>query len=166
MGESTQQHTLEELFERAIQIENQAASIYRELERRFSHHQESVSLWKALAADEDMHAEVLAKALGDAPSERLACQAPDDVWAAVTHILNLLSQDLLSSIENLKDAYELAHELEHSEVNAVFEFLSVDAVPGNVEREFVRTHITAHQKRLTDFLQTYSGRDWSEVIPQ
>ena len=33
MNESIQQHTLEELFKRAIQIENQAGSIYRELER-------------------------------------------------------------------------------------------------------------------------------------
>jgi rubrerythrin len=166
MSESIQQHTLEELFERAIQIENQAGSIYRELERRFSHHQESVALWKALAADEDKHAEVLAKALGDAPSEKLACPAPADVWAAVTRILKLLRQDPLRSIKNLKDAYELAHELEYSEVNAVFEFLSVDAVPGNVEREFVRTHIAMHQKRLTDFLQNYRGKGWSEVIPQ
>jgi rubrerythrin len=166
MSESIQQHTLEELFERAIQIENQAGSIYRELERRFSHHQESVALWKALAADEDKHAEVLAKALGDAPADKLACQAPADIWAAVTQILSLLSQDLLSSIKNLKDAYEIAYELEHSEVNAVFEFLSVDVVPGNVEREFVRTHITAHQKRLTDFLQYSGGKDLSRVIPQ
>jgi len=166
MSGSTQQHTLEELFERAIRIENQVGSIYRELERRFSHHQESVALWKALAADENMHAKVLAKVLGDAPSEKLACQAPADAWAAVTQILNLLSRDLLSSIQNLKDAYELAHELEHSEVNAVFEFLALDVVPGNVEREFVRTHIAAHQKRLTDFRQNYRGKDWSEVTPQ
>ena len=166
MSRSIQQHTLEELFERAIKIEKQAASIYRELERRFSHHQESVALWKALAADEDKHAEVLAKALGDAPSEKLASQAPADVWAAVTQILDLLSQDLLNSVENLNDAYELAHELEFSEVNAVFEFLSVDAVPGNVERGFVRTHIAMHQKRLTDFRQNYGGKDWIEVIPR
>ena len=119
-----------------------------------------------MAADEDEHAKVLAKVLGDAPSKKLACQAPADVWAAVTQILHLLSQDLLSSIKNLKDAYELAHELEYSEVNAVFEFLSVDAIPGRVEREFIRTHITAHQKRLTDFLQNYIGKDWSEVTPQ
>ena len=166
MSESTQQHTLRELFERAIQIENQAGSIYRELESRFSHHQESAALWKALAADEDKHAEVLEKALDEAPTEKLASQAPADVWTAVAQILNRLSQDPLSSIGNLADAYELAHELEYSEVNAVFEFLSVDAVPGNVERGFVRAHITMHQKRLMDFRENYTGEDWSQVIPQ
>jgi len=159
-------HTLKELFERAIQIENQAGSIYRELERRFSHHPESAYLWRALAADEDVHAEVLTKALGDAPLEKLACQAPADTWAAVVRILGLMGQDLFGPIENLKDAYELAHQLEYSEVNAVFEFLSVDAVPGNVEREFVRTCIAVHQKRLTDFGENCRGKDWLEVTPR
>lgn len=166
MSKSIQQHTLKELFDRAIQIENQAASIYRELERRFSHHPESAALWSALAADEDAHAEILTKVLDNAPPEKLAGQTPADIWAAVTQILDLMSQDLLGSIKSLKDAYELAHQLEYSEVNAVFEFLSVDAIPGNIEREFVRTHITTHQKRLTDFRQGYRGEDWSQVIPQ
>jgi hypothetical protein len=77
-----------------------------------------------------------------------------------------MNQDLLGSINSLKDAYELAHQLEYSEVNAIFEFLTVDAIPGNTERGFVRTHITMHQKRLTDFSENYSGKDWRQVIPQ
>jgi len=166
MSESIQQHTLEELFECAIQIENQAGSIYRELEKRFSHHPESAALWKVLAADEDVHARVLSKALEGAPQEQLAMQAPADIWANVSGILNLMSQDLLGSIETLHDAYELAHQLEFSEVNTVFEFLAVDALPGDVEREFVRSHIFMHQRRLFDFKEKYGGRHWLEVKPQ
>ena len=166
MANSVPTPTLHDLFNRSIQIENQAQLIYRELEKRFAHHPESAALWKALAADEEIHAQVLTKALASALPEKLASPAPAEVWASVTEILNLMSQDLLGSIQCLKDAYELAHQLEYSEVNAIFEFLTVDAVPGNVERGFVRTHIITHQKRLTDFSETYRGQDWQEVVPQ
>lgn len=166
MSESTQQHTLEELFGRAIQVENQAGTIYRELAGRFSHHPESAALWKRLAADEKVHAEVLKKTLRSAPPEKLASPAPAETWTAVTEILHRLTRDPLASITSLQDAYELAHELEHSEVNTIFEFLSVDVVPGKVEREFVRTHIAEHQKNLTDFREGYRGKDWRQVIPQ
>jgi len=166
MANSVPTPTLHDLFDRSIQIEKQAELLYRELEKRFAHHPASAALWKALAADEAIHAQVLTKALESTPPEKLASQAPAAVWASVTEILNLMSRDLLGSVKCLKDAYELAHQLEYSEVNAVFEFLTVDAVPGSVERSFVRTHIITHQKRLTDFSETYSGKDWREVIPQ
>ncbi len=164
MDQSAQQYTLQDLFDRAIRIEKQAGSIYRELEKRFSHDREAAALWRALAADEDSHAAILSSVLRDAPADKLARPAPDEVWYQVTHILNVLSRDLLASIENLRDAYELAHQLEYSEVNAVFEFLSVDALPGKVEREFIRKHIAEHQKRLSDFMMNYKG-DWYGVLP-
>ena len=157
--------TLHDLFDRSIQIEKQAEIIYKELEKRFAHHPEAAALWNALAADEAIHAQVLVKALESAPPEKLASQAPAEVWANVQEILNRMGQDLLGSIKSLKDAYELAHQLEYSEVNAIFEFLTVDAVPGNLERAFVRTHIIKHQKRLTDFSEGYRGKDWEEVAP-
>lgn len=166
MSESTQQHTLEELFGRAIQVENRAGTIYRELAQRFAHHPESAALWKALAADEKVHAEVLRKTLKGAPAEKLASPTPAETWTTITEILHRLRKDPLGSIANLQDAYELAHEFEHSEVNTIFEFLSVDVVPGEVEREFVRTHIAQHQEKLTAFREGYRGEDWRRVTPR
>ena len=158
--------TLHDLFDRSIQIEKQAESIYQELEKRFSHHPEAAALWKAMAADEVIHANVLANTLESAPPEKLDSQAPAEVWANVREILNRMSQNVLGPIKSLKDAYELAHQLEYSEVNAIFEFLTVDAIPGNLERAFVRTYIIKHQKRLTDFSEGYRGMAWEEVVPQ
>jgi hypothetical protein len=158
--------TLGDLFDRSIQIENQAQAIYTELEKRFAHHPEAATLWKALAADEAIHARVLAKALASAAPEKLASEAPAEVWASVTEIMHRMSQNVVDSVKSLKDAYELAHQLEYSEVNAIFEFLTVDAIPGNLERAFVRNHIITHQKRLTDFSEGYRGQDWQDVLPQ
>lgn len=166
MSETVQTPTLKELFEHAIQLELQAGRIYRELADRFAHHQQAATLWQALAADEDAHAEMLTQALESVPADKLANQAPAAVWAKVAEILRLMSRKPQRTITNLADAYELAHQLEHSEINAVFEFLSVDVVPGKIEREFVRTQVIVHQQRLTEFRENYSGADWCAVIPQ
>src|SRR5512140_2975660 len=109
MTNSTSMPTLQDLFNRSIQIENQARLLYQELEKRFAHHPESSALWKALAADEEIHAQVLTKALAAIPSEKLADQAPAAVWTSITEISNHMSQDLLGAVKCLKDAYELAH---------------------------------------------------------
>ena len=162
MSTSARQCTLQELFYRAIQIENKAEEIYRELEKRFAHDREAAAFWRSLAEDERAHAEVLANVMEEASPEKLESLAPDEVWIEVTHILHFMDRDLLRPIKSLRDAWELAHQLEYSEVNAVFEFLSVDALPGVVEREFVHTHIAMHQKKLNDFMINYKG-DWRAV---
>lgn len=159
----TRQQTLEALFESAIQIERQVGNIYRELADRFAHHPQSVALWLSLAADEEVHARVLVRVRQGASPEKLASPAPAETLAAVAEISNRLGQAPLASVTNLEDAYELAHEFEHSEVNAIFEFLSVDVVPGAIEGEFVRTHIARHQQKLADFRQSYRGQAWDQV---
>lgn len=165
MSESAQRPTLASLFERAIQIENQAGDIYRALEKRFAHYPEAAVLWKAMAADEDVHAQVLRRVLEGASPEQLDRPAPVEAWTNVSKILELMSQDLLGSIRTLRDAYELAHGLEFSEVNSVFELLAVDLVPSDVERDFVSSHIITHQNRLFEFRQSQEI-DLEQISPQ
>lgn len=166
MTGTEQQTTLEVLFESAIRIEELAGIFYRELAERFVAHPHSVALWRSLAADEDMHARVLARVLAAAPAEKRTSPAPVETWVAVAEVLQRMEQDPVGSIKSLQDAYELAHEFEHSEVNAIFEFLSIDLLPGAIEAEFVRTHIAQHQQKLADFRQSYQGEDWRQVVPQ
>ncbi|MEJ2208770.1 MAG: hypothetical protein P8129_07015 [Anaerolineae bacterium] len=159
-----QEPTLGALFESAILIERLAGSIYRDLADCFAHHPQSLALWLSLAADEEVHARVLAHVREGASPDRLASPAPRETWAAITEIQQRLEQDPAVSVTNLQQAYELAHEFEHSEVNAIFEFLTVDVVPGAIEGEFVRTHIARHQQKLADFRETYQGENWQQVL--
>jgi Lhr-like helicase len=64
----------------------------------------------------------------------------------------------------LDDAYELAHELEHSEVNAVFQFLATDFVPSEERTEYVVAAITRHQNKLMRFNQSHGSRQWRQGI--
>lgn len=166
MADSTPNHTLRELFQRSIQIENKAELLYRELERRFAHYPEAAALWRTLAGDEAVHAQVLRDALRAAPPEELDCVAPPEAWTSAKEILDFLDRDLCGTVENLEDAFQLAHQIEYSEAVAIFEFLAVDALPGHAERGFVRTHVLMHQRRLTDFGESYRSRNWREVLPE
>ncbi len=47
MMESGSKDTIEAIFERAIQIEDKAANVYREFSRLFSHIPEISALWSA-----------------------------------------------------------------------------------------------------------------------
>jgi rubrerythrin len=166
MTGTEQQPTLEVLFESAIRIEELASIVYRDLAELFAHHPHSLALWRSLAADEELHARVLARVLAAAPVEKRTSPAPAETWATVAEVLQRLDQDPVGTVTNLQDAYELAHEFEHSEVNAIFEFLSIDLLPGAIEAEFVRTHIAQHQQKLADFRQSYQGEDWRQVLPR
>ena len=157
--------TIQNLIELSFQIHYRARNVYRELAKRFSHHEPSAALWKSLTEDEEAQAQVLTDVLVNATVEKLVSPVPADTWANAKRIWHLVHQDLLATVKNLKDAHGIAYQLEYLEVNAIFELLSVDVLPGHVEREFIRTHIAQHQQRLADFSENYVGPNWLEVIP-
>lgn len=64
----------------------------------------------------------------------------------------------------LADAYLLAHEIEFSEVNAIFKFLSTESVPLEDRSAFVIAQISQHQEKITSFNRTYGGRAWRCAI--
>ena len=76
----------------------------------------------------------------------------------------MLNHDLTASINNLDEAYELAHELESSEVNAIFKFLTIEFV-SNAEREqFIVSQIDQHQQKLIDFSSDFGSKAWRKGI--
>lgn len=163
MSEQDGRLTLKQVLDAAIQIEQAAAGLYRRLHARFSHHPRSAALWEAMAADEDGHARFLREVEARSPGEILALPATAETVAKVLRVSRLSGQDLLSPIRTLRDAYDVAHQLESSEINAILEFLVTEALPGDFEPEFIRGHITAHQQRLTDFRQSTNPSTWTRV---
>lgn len=164
MSTASAEPTIQNLLELIFQIKYRARNVYRELEKRFSHHEPSAALWKSMAEDEEVQARVLTDILVNTASETLDSPIPTDTWVNAVRIWHLMHRDLLGAVKNLKDAHGIAYQLEYLEVNAIFELFSVDVMPGDIEREFVRTHIAQHQQRLADFSGNYVGRNWEEVI--
>jgi rubrerythrin len=156
--------TLEDLFERAIEIEKTAAEVYATFSRWFSHVPRVSAFWRELNQDEIEHAETLGAIRDRLTPQQLSSAAEEGIWKAVHDIRNRLRKDWKGHVDTLDDAYDLAHELEFSEVNAVFRFLAVDVVPSEEREKFVVSQITQHQQKLLDFGQEFADRAWRRQI--
>jgi len=143
--------TYEEIFGRAIQIEREADRMYTRFSQLFSHLPEIAAFWRGLAEDEMEHANTLRDVSESLTSEQLASRCDIELSDRVAAARGVVREDAAGLVKNLDDAYELAHELEFSEVNAVFLLLATKFVPSEERRQFVVENITQHQQKLVDF---------------
>ena len=72
---------------------------------------------------------------------------PSVCWKAKS-CAGFSAQDGLNAAQTLEQAYELAHELEHSEVNTVFEFILSEYMEQDAQRDFVTAQLKQHAARL------------------
>ena len=64
----------------------------------------------------------------------------------------------LKCVKNLEDAHQLAHELESSETNAIFEFLITDFSVAKKSHSFLRAQLGEHIGRImTEFPARFGG---------
>lgn len=164
MLESRTEQTLGELFKCSIDIEERAFNLYEQLSKLFSHVQEVSAFWDGLAIDELEHMKMLKDIYTSLTQEQLLSPADKEIWENVINIQFLLNKDLIGPINNLDDAYELAHELEFSEVNNIFKFLTIEVVPFEEQKKIVIANINRHQQKLIDFSQNFGDKLWREQI--
>lgn len=155
---------LEEIFGRAIEIEHAAAGIYTRFSQLFSHLPEVSAFWRGLAEDEMQHANTLRDVRESLTSEQLASPCDIETSDRVAAAQRVVREDSTASAKNLDDAYEVAHELEFSEVNAIFKLLATAFVPSEERRQFVVEEITQHQQKLVDFGRGFGDRDSRKAI--
>ena len=161
---SNDEQTMAQIFGQAIEIEIKAASMYKKYTELFSHIPEISAFWRELTADEMDHAKTLRAIHISLTEEQLQVPCNSELLEKVVATRRMLNNDLTASINNLDEAYELAHELEFSEINAIFKFLAVKLV-SNVEREqFIVSHIGQHQQKLLDFKSRFGDQAWRKGI--
>jgi len=156
--------TIELLLEYAIEIEYKAAQIYGTLSKLFPHVPGLSDFWQGLKEDELGHVEALHETRKLLTPKQLLQDPGPKMWEDVIHIQLMLGQDLLAAVNTLDDAYELAHELEFSEVNAIFQFLAAECIPFDKRKRFIHSMIEQHQQKLSDFNQNFGNRDWRKRI--
>jgi rubrerythrin len=164
MIESDSKDTIGAILERAIEIEYKFADIYREFSQQFSHIQEVSAFWQGVTEDEMQHAKALEHVRTSLTGEQLLSPCDEEVSEKVAGIQRMLSKILTKPIKNLDDAYELAHELEFSEVNAVFKLLATEFVPSEERKRFVVSELTQHQRKFVEFSRNFGDRDWRKGI--
>ena len=145
------QQTTADLFRRAIELECKAFDIYTHLSDMFAHVPHVAHFWQQLARDESQHADALSRISQSLTPQQLASPADRQLSEMMTRAESIGEQDLLGPIENLDDAYELAHRLECSEVNVIFRHLATQSVASEQRKRLITLEITKHQERLLDF---------------
>ena len=164
MDESNSTQTIDSLFKRAIEIERKASVIYLEFANMFSHIPEITTFWIDLHGDELQHMQALTNIHNTLQQEQLSSISDEKILNSLRKAENELNKDLISPIKNLDDAYELAHDLENSEINGIFKFLTNSFIPFEEHSDFVIANIQHHQQKLIDFNHTMGDRAWRKQI--
>ncbi len=158
------QKTIGDLFEHAIEIEYKAAQIYEELLKLFPHVPGLAAFWQEMREDELEHTKILQETQQLLTPEQLMMQPGGKIWENIAVLLRMLDQNPVAEVKSLDDAFELAHEIESTEVNAIFRFLAVECVPSDKRKRFVLSVIEQHLKRLSDFGERFGDRSWRRDI--
>ena len=164
MIHSKPEKTIERLFEHQIEIEYKAADIYKRFSKLFSHVSELPAFWQGLHDDEIQHAITLQNVRKSLTPEQLLSYSTKEMWHDIMIIQQMFSKDLVGSINTLDDAYELAHELEFSEMNTIFKFLASDLIPYDKQEELINSAIIQHKQKLLDFSRNFGNRKWRKGI--
>lgn len=158
------ERSLRALFDHAQSIEMSAAGIYKDFSFRFGHIEDVSRFWSDLGDDEVKHAEILKETKLSIPCERLDGDADPTMWYNVSAVLQKLNRIEQQKIKNLDDAYEAAHSIESSEIEAIFRFLTLDCFSTSIREAFIVSEITEHQKKLTEFGLRYGPKSVRESI--
>ena len=146
------------LFEYAIAAEHYAREAYREFARLFAADPRVAAFWQRYAAEETGHAHWLEQLLKKLPSETYDAPADIDKLEAARHMIKVPLATALAEVGTLEDAYQLAHELESSEMNTLFEFLLFTFADDPQATQFARDQLREHVARLTvGFPEPYTG---------
>ena len=140
-----------DLFEMAVQAEKTAMNLYLTLVQKFLHLPEVTAFWQGMLEDEITHARELESIRGSLNSEVLNAPADPSLLEKAHKACDCAILDKLESVADLDDAYELANEFEHSEVNTVFAALITDFTGLDDKARFASNELQVHLAKLMDF---------------
>ena len=164
MIEPGSKDSIEAIFERAIENERKAADIYKQFSKLFSNNEEVSAFWRQLRKDEIHHANMLQDVRKSLTVEQSRSSCDKELLEKVKRIQYILRNVVIESIHSLNDAYELAHELESSEVNTIFKLLATEFGPSEEWEQIVVSEINTHLQRLMDFGGDFGDREWRKGV--
>jgi hypothetical protein len=154
--------TATDLLAAIVTAEAAAQDFYDRMALAFAHHPAARQLWESMRADEAQHLAAVSRIRACLPREQREQPIPASDLAAVLRQQETLSEARISAIQNLHDAYELAHEPEDLEMSRLGLFLT--RFVAESERGGVMREVLAHQAKLAAFRRTSTGRQWMRTV--
>lgn len=152
------------IIQRAIEAEDYTRDIYRKMSQMFAHVPRVSQFWLDLSYDEARHAYTLQNIRDSLSDEQLAAAADRRILDNVASVISVQNGISLDTVETLDEAYEIAHELEHSEINHIFECLAVGFIRQQDKRQILLSELREHQNKLMAFTQNFGDREWRRQI--
>lgn len=159
---STRQVTIDAVFEQAIKAELRSAELYKHMAEGFSHSPGISEFWNGLRKDEVTHAKALKEIRKTLTDEHLAGNAEVDL-ATKARAVERFFEDL-PPITTLQDAYEIAHDLEYTEINVLFLLLIKQFISSEDRKRFFVSEIWDHQAKLVSFSVRFGGCEGRKEI--
>ncbi len=157
--------TLSDLFTLAIAAEDAALAFYRELARSFSSVPEVSRFWEDMMRDEAFHIQELTDIRNRLSDQQLREPADPSIMKKAKDGLQRFGEKLdLKNVTTLDDAYEIACELEYSEINVVVQAMITKLVPFAVKSDFILSQIREHVSKLDDFSKSISDPERRTAI--
>ncbi len=157
--------TVADLFKLAITAEKIMQDYYEGLANKFSNLSKVSNFWQDMANDESHHGAALESMCKSLSDTVLFSEAEFAILQKCRAYLKRVSvKDMLSSVKTLDDAYELAHELESSEANIVFKFLTAKFIKPEKRMKITIAMIENHINKIMDFSEKFGNAKWRKTI--
>lgn len=164
MPDSNSELILGKILEKAIETKEKVGQIYLRFAELFSHIPEIGDFWKKMNFNQSTHADWL-KEIKESLSEEQILSLPEVEWVLKTHaIKSLFDKHSGREIDNLHDAYEIAYEIEFSEVNDLFKMLSNEFIPSEEKKNIILTAIDVHKQQIMDLYEKFDDRSLMKDI--
>ena len=164
MSEVSPEKSFDEIFQSAIEIEKVAGKIYRIFTDLFSDFNKIADFWKGMNKDEIGHANWLLEVKESVSEEELSSYADYELILKVHSIKRLLDECLKKEIENLDEAYELANEIESSEINNLFRLLTNKFISSEDKKRIISSEVNEHQLKIMDFPKNFGDKIFRREI--
>lgn len=150
--------TVADLFTIVAAAERAAMNFYKGLARSFSYVPRVSIFWEDMMRDEAFHIQELMDIRNMLTDEQLFEPADRSIINTAKNELERLAEKFdLKAVVTLDDAYEIAYELEYSEVNMVFRAIVSKFVLSEIRSKFVLSQIREHVSKLEYFSKSIAN---------
>lgn len=149
---------LGKIFERAIETKKRVGQIYRQFARLFSHVPEVENFWRKMNINQTAHADWLKETKESLSEEQMLSLPEVELVLKIHSIKNLFDKHSKKEIGTLHDAYEIAHEIESSEVNDLFKVLTRQFVSSEKKKNLILVEIDEHREQIKNLPQKFGNK--------
>jgi len=156
--------SLGELVDTAIAAEDAVRKVYLGFTHKFISRPDISDFWQTMADDESDHGRILSQMRKYVSAEELARPIDARLAEKAEQLRSLDIHKLVNSVSNLDDAYQVAYDLESSEVNTVFNFLTIRFLSTDESYDIITATIDHHLLRLADFTRAFGDAEHCKEI--